>query len=109
LPIFNRMSDKQLFFDFQQFPELFWLVPGLALVVGVLAGSYPALVLSGFSPLETLKSKLKIGGENWFTKSLVTFQFVLSVGFMACTLIMLLQMNYLRLKNLGFTKKTSSW
>ena len=105
LPIFNRMSDKQLFFDFQQFPELFWLIPGLALVVGTLAGSYPALVLSGFSPLETLKSKLKIGGENWFTKSLVTFQFILSVGFMACTLIMLLQMNYLRLKDLGFDKE----
>jgi putative ABC transport system permease protein len=105
LPVFNAMTDKQLFFDFQQFPELFWLVPGLALVVGVLAGSYPALVLSGFSPLETLKSKLKIGGENWFTKSLVIFQFVLSVGFMACTLIMLLQMNYLRLKNLGFDKE----
>ncbi len=105
LPVFNDLSDKHLIFNFQQFPELFWLIPGLALVVGLLAGTYPAFVLSGFSPLETLKSKLKIGGENWFTKSLVTFQFVLSVGFMACTFIMLWQMNFLRSKDLGFDRE----
>lgn len=105
LPVFNDLSDKHLIFNLQQFPELFWLVPGLALLVGTLAGMYPAFVLSGFSPLETFKSKLKIGGENWFTKSLVTFQFVLSVGFMACTFIMLWQMNFLRLKDLGFDQE----
>ena len=105
LPVFNDLSDKHLIFNLQQFPELFWLVPGLALLVGTLAGMYPAFVLSGFSPLETLKSKLKIGGENWFTKSLVTFQFVLSVGFMACTFIMLWQMNFLRSKDLGFDQE----
>jgi putative ABC transport system permease protein len=105
LPVFNQLSDKELTFDFQQFPELFRLVPGLALLVGVLAGSYPAFVLSGFSPLETLKSTLKIGGENWFTKSLVTFQFVLSVGFMASTFIMLRQMAFLHAKDLGFDKE----
>lgn len=105
LPIFNDLSDKHLTFNFQQFSELFWLIPGLALVVGLLAGTYPAFVLSGFSPLETLKSKLKIGGENWFTKSLVTFQFVLSVGFMVCTFIMLWQMNFLHSKDLGFDRE----
>lgn len=105
LPVFNQLSDKQLVFDFKQFPELFWFAPGLALLVGALAGSYPAFVLSGFSALETLKNKLKIGGENWFTKSLVTFQFVLSVGLMACTFIMLRQLDFLRSKNPGFEKE----
>ncbi len=105
LPVFNQLSDKQLVFDFKQFPELYWLIPGLALLVGALAGSYPAFVLSGFSPLETLKNKFKIGGENWFTKSLVTFQFALSVGLMACTFIMLRQLDYLHSKNLGFDKE----
>jgi len=105
LPIFNQLSDKQLSFNFEQFPELFWLLPGLALLVGILAGSYPAFVLSGFSPLVTLKSKFKIGGENWFTKSLVTFQFVLSVGFMTCTFIMLRQLDFMRSKDLGFDKE----
>lgn len=105
LPIFNRLSDKDLTFDWMQFPELLWLVPGLTLLVGILAGTYPAFVLSGFSTLETLKNKFKMGGENWFTKSLVTFQFVLSVGFMACTFIMLRQMNFMHMKDLGFDKE----
>lgn len=105
LPLFNQLADKELVFNLQQFPELWWLVPGLALVVGGLAGTYPAFVLSGFSVLETLKSKLKIGGENWFTRSLVTFQFVLSVGLMACTFIMVRQLDFLRSKNPGFNKE----
>lgn len=104
LPVFNELSGKALSFDFQQFPELWWLIPAIAMVVGGLAGAYPAFVLSGFSPVETLKSKFKIGGENWFTRSLVTFQFVLSVGLVACTLIMLRQMDYLQSKNPGFNK-----
>ena len=105
LPVFNDLTDKELTFNFTQYPEMWWLIPGLALLVGGLAGSYPAFVLSGFSPLETLKSKLKISGGNWFTKSLVTFQFVLSVGLMACTFIMLRQMDFLRSKNPGFDKE----
>ncbi len=105
LPMFNQLADTHLKFDFAQFPELYWLVPGLVLLVGILAGSYPAFVLSGFSPLETLKSKLKIGGENWFTRSLVTFQFVLSVGLISTTFVMLRQLDFLRSKNPGFTKE----
>lgn len=105
LPVFNRLADKNLQFDFAQFPELWGLIPALALLVGGLAGGYPAFVLSGFSPVKTLRSTLKIGGENWFTRSLVTFQFVLSVGLMACTFIMLRQLDFLRTKNPGFDKE----
>lgn len=105
LPVFNRLSGKNLVFDFSQFPELFWFFPGLALMVGTLAGSYPAFALSGYSPVDTLKNKLKIGGENGFTKMLVTLQFVLSVGLMTCTFIMLRQMDFLRSKDLGFDQE----
>ncbi len=105
LPTFNQLIGKELSFNFQQFPELWWLVPALTLMVGALAGSYPAFVLSGFSPLDTLKSKLKVGGENWFTRSLVTLQFVLSVGLMACTFIMLRQLDFLQSKSPGFNRE----
>lgn len=105
LPVFNKLSDKQLAFDLQQFPEILWLTPGLMLMVGILAGVYPAFILSGFSPLETLKSKLKIAGENWFSKSLVIFQFVLSISLIICTFIMLQQMDFLYSKDLGYNKE----
>jgi len=51
LPSFNQLAGKELSFSLEQFPELFWLILGLTLTVGVLSGSYPALVLSGFKPL----------------------------------------------------------
>jgi putative ABC transport system permease protein len=105
LPAFNQVSGKTLSFNFEQFPELWWLLPGVVALTGLLAGIYPAFVLSGFSPLETLKSKFKVGGENWFTRSLVTFQFVLSVGLIGCTFVMLRQLDFLKSKNPGFNKE----
>jgi putative ABC transport system permease protein len=71
----------------------------------LLSGIYPAFVLSGFSPLETLKSKFRVGGENWFTRSLVTFQFVLSVGLIGCTFVMMRQLDFMKSKNPGFNKE----
>src|SRR5205085_6121653 len=78
LPFFNTLSGRELLFSFKQFPELIWMMLGLILLVGLLAGSYPALVLSRFKPIEVLKSKIRVGGSNIFTRSLVTLQFVLS-------------------------------
>lgn len=105
LPVFNQLTGKDLTFNVQQFPELLWLAPGLALIAGLLAGAYPAFVLSGLPVLETLKNKVKIGGENWFTKLLVTFQFVLSVGLTVCTFVIVSQLDYMRSQNPGFDKE----
>lgn len=104
LPAFNELTDKKLRFDLGLYPELGWMLAGLTLLTGLLAGAYPALVLSGFRPMEALKSKFRVAGSNFFTKSLVTFQFVLSVGLIACTLIMLRQLHFLQQKNPGFNK-----
>jgi len=88
-----------------QFPELIWLIIGLTLAVGILSGSYPALVLSGFRPLEVLKQKIKVGGSNFFTRSLVTVQFVLSIGLIASTAIILQQLRFMTTQNPGFQKE----
>ncbi len=104
LPALNELTGKKLRFDLGLYPELGWMLAGLTLLTGLLAGAYPALVLSGFKPVEALKSKFKVAGSNFFTKSLVTFQFVLSVGLIACTLIMLRQLHFLQQKNPGFNK-----
>ncbi|AEE51766.1 ABC transporter permease [Haliscomenobacter hydrossis] len=105
LPMFNQLADRQLVFSFQQFPELMWMLAGLVLLTGLLAGSYPALVLSGFRPVEILKSKIRLGGANLFTKSLVTGQFVLSIGLIVSTLVILRQLDFMRSKNPGFNRE----
>jgi putative ABC transport system permease protein len=105
LPFFNRLSGRELDFSFTQFPQLVWMMIGLVLIVGLLAGSYPALVLSGFRPLDVLKRKIKVGGSNVFTKSLVTVQFVVSIGLIICTVIILQQLKFMQSKNPGFNKE----
>lgn len=72
LPFFNQFSGRELRFSFTQFPRLLWLIFGLVFVVGLLAGSYPAFVLSRFRAVVVLKTRVKLGGANFFTKSLVT-------------------------------------
>ena len=105
LPFFNQLSGKELEFSLQQYPELGWMIIGLTLLVGLLSGSYPALVLSGFKPLEVLKQKVRVGGSNFFTRSLVTLQFVLSVGLVASTIIIMQQLKFMTSKNPGFDKE----
>lgn len=105
LPWFNQLSGRELKFSFSQYPELLWMIVALTLLAGILAGSYPALVLSGFKPVEVLKSKIKVGGSNLFTKSLVTLQFALSTGLIIATLVILQQKSYMKTKNPGFNKE----
>jgi putative ABC transport system permease protein len=105
LPLFNQLADRQLSFSFSRFPELIWLFTGLTILVGLLAGSYPALVLSAFKPIDVLKSKIRVGGSNLFTRSLVTLQFVLSIGLIISTIIILQQIAFIRSKNIGFNKE----
>ena len=105
LPYFNKLSGRELEFSFSLYPEMSWMLAGLTLLVGLLAGSYPALILSGFRPIEVLKSKIRVNGANIFTKSLVTVQFALSIGLIICTMIILQQTKYMSDKNPGFNKE----
>ena len=105
LPYFNQLSGRDLNLSFIQYPELLWMIAGLVVVVGLLSGSYPALVLSGFKPIEVLKTKVKLAGSNIFTKSLVTLQFVLSAGLIISTVIIMQQLYYMQSKSPGFDKE----
>jgi putative ABC transport system permease protein len=105
LPYFNQLSGRELAVSVTQFPEFTLSIVVLSVLVGIFAGIYPALILSGFNPLEALKQKIKVGGSNFFTKSLVIFQFVLSILLIASTSIMLQQIDYMTGKSPGFNKE----
>lgn len=105
LPLFSGLAGRTLNFSLTQFPELSLLMIAIVVIVGLLAGSYPALVLSGFKPVEVLKTKLKLGGANIFTKSLVTLQFIISAGLIISTVIILQQVHFMRSKYPGFNKE----
>ncbi|HEV9036458.1 MAG TPA: FtsX-like permease family protein, partial [Puia sp.] len=78
---------------------------GIILVAGVFAGSYPALLLSSFSPIESLKGKLKVGKRGaFFRKMLVVFQFGTSVLLIVSVAVVMQQMHYVRNFDLGFDK-----
>lgn len=104
LPVFNKISDRHLVFSFDQFPEMIWMLGFLIVLTGIVAGLYPAMILSGFRPVEVLKNKIKLGGSNIFTRSLVTIQFTVSIGLIISTVIILKQIDYMISKNPGFNK-----
>ncbi len=105
LPTFNTLAAKTLHFEYLKSGATVAMLVGLMLGVGLLAGGYPALVLSGLRPVETLKQRLRLGGANALTKSLVVVQFALSVFLIIGTLVMVRQLDYLQTKNLGFNKE----
>ena len=106
LPVFNQLSDRQLSFDVDNNLSLFLLLVLLILFVGLLAGIYPAVVLSSFKPVEVLKGKLlKTASGISFRKVLITLQFVISIALIASTIIVTKQLQFLKNKKLGFDKE----
>ena len=99
LPVFNGLVSRDLSLEY----GATWpLLVGLVLLVGAVSGGYPALVLSGFHPVDVLKGRQRIGGTNLFSRGLVVLQFALSILLIIATLVMSEQMSHLRAKNLGF-------
>jgi len=105
LGLFNHMSGKDLTIT----PQILgWLLPALLiiiLVVGCLAGSYPALFLSGFQPIQVLKGKLAGGFKAGYLRSaLVVFQFAISIILIVGTLVISNQLRYIQNKDLGYNR-----
>jgi putative ABC transport system permease protein len=103
LPQFNLITGKQLFLSAS--PSFILSVLGITLLTGLIAGSYPALYLSGFNPAAVLKGKLNISlGELFARKGLVIFQFTLSVILIVSVLVVYKQIEFVQTKNLGYDK-----
>ncbi len=104
LPSFSELANKSLQVGFLLAPQTIGLFGGLLLLVGLLAGAYPALVLSGFSPVQTLYGRFRTGGggRNWLGKSLVVLQFAIAVFLLIGTAVLHGQFQYIRSANVGY-------
>lgn len=107
LPLFNTVSGKAFTVSGLIDPQMAGILAGLALLVGAVAGSYPALYLSSFRPIRALRTGASGRGsrEAIFRKGLVVFQFAVSIVLIACTTVVAEQMDYVQSKNLGFDRE----
>jgi putative ABC transport system permease protein len=104
LPAFNTVTDKRIVLHLTD-PTLILSMIAIAFTTGVLAGSYPALYLSGFKPAAVLKGEVRGSiGELWARKGLVVFQFFLSVILIVSVIVIYKQIEYVQTQNLGYDK-----
>ncbi|WP_229317483.1 ABC transporter permease [Larkinella sp. C7] len=108
LPAFNELTGKRLFLPFGQ--PVFWAsLVGLLLLTGLVSGSYPALFLSSMNPILALKGRMlsaRLGfGATFFRKSLVVFQFSLSMILIVGMIVIYRQMGYIQSKNIGYDRE----
>lgn len=106
LPFFNQISGNNyrlnVFADFNTITAMVLLV----VLMSIISGSYPALFLTAFKPVETLKGKLKSGREGKTLRNgLVVFQFAVSIVLLACTLVVFKQLRFLSEKDTGFERE----
>ncbi len=106
LPYFNELAGCELSIDYSPGGWLLWALVALTLLVGLVAGSYPALFLSKFRPVQVLKGDVtsNASGLASVRKSLVFVQFVISISLLAATGIVSEQLDFLRAQGLGFEK-----
>ncbi len=101
LPLFNSISDVEL--HLKSGDILFFF--GLASIVGILSGCYPALVLTSFQPSDVLRGRWQKHGTGLgMRKALIVFQFAITVLLLIGTGVVFIQMRYVRNKNLGFDR-----
>ncbi len=105
LPMFNHLAGKEVSAGiFANFSYLLWLLIA-AIGIGLIAGIYPALVLSSFQPVSVLKGRFTTGTRGiLLRKGLVVSQFTISIVLIIGTIIVYRQMNYMRASELGFNK-----
>lgn len=105
LPGLNNFTGKHILTTFLLQPKLLIFIVLLSIVVGLFAGTYPAIILSSFQPLKVLKGTLKNGSKSGAARrGLVIFQFTISIGLIIGALVVFAQLNYMRNVKIGFKK-----
>ena len=106
LPYISSILELPLTLSFIKNPGMIFFLALIAVVITLLAGFYPALVLSRFNPVTALKSKMKASRTKGISlrRGLVVFQFVIAQALIIGTIIIVKQMNYFRNYSMGFDK-----
>ncbi len=105
LPFFNSLSNKALAFSYLLDAKLAAGYIMLFLVTGMMAGFYPALVLSHFNPVHTLYGRMRFVQKNYLSKGLIVFQFTLATFLIIATITIFTQFDYLVHYDLGYNDK----
>jgi putative ABC transport system permease protein len=105
LPFFNQLAGKTISSGIFTHGGYILTLLTIALIIGLLAGIYPALVLSAFQPIASLKGRFSSSRRGLFLRrSLVVFQFTISITLIIGTVVVYSQLNYMRNQDLGFSK-----
>lgn len=108
LPVYNAVTLKEMSNTYLTDPASMLLFIAVILLVGFVAGSYPAFYLTSFQPVKVLKGKFTTGNESrsqFLRKGLVVVQFTISIALIICTTVVMNQLHYIKNKNLGFKKE----
>jgi len=106
LPLFNQLAGKIISTGIFSRPTDIVILFLLAVVVGLAAGFYPALVLSSFRPVRVLRGRFVTGGHgSLLRKGLVVFQFTISILLLIATAVVYTQVEYMRTRDLGFSRE----
>jgi putative ABC transport system permease protein len=104
LPVFNELANRKLTINVMD-AKLWLSLLGIALLTGLISGSYPALFLSGFNPVKVLKGNVKsMGGNLIFRNTLVVVQFMVSIVLLVGTVVIYNQLKFISERNPGFEK-----
>ncbi len=105
LPYFNQLAAKTIAYSTLFSPSILLMLLPTIIIVGLLAGAYPAFFLSSFQPIAVLKGKLSGGFKrSWLRSSLVVFQFIISIVLIFGTVIIYRQLSYIQHKDVGFDR-----
>ncbi|QHT71929.1 FtsX-like permease family protein [Rhodocytophaga rosea] len=102
MPLFNELANKRLSFTYLFDFSLVAAYIGLFLLTSLIAGFYPAFVLSGFKPVQTLYKRYSFNGKNFLTRTLVVVQFSLAAFLIMITIVVYSQFDFLTNKDLGY-------
>ncbi|MCP4727553.1 MAG: ABC transporter permease, partial [bacterium] len=107
LPFFGSFIERELEFNMLNNIWMYLGISGSLIFVGIISGSYPALFLSSFKPVNIIRGIIRSGSKKslGFRNTLVIIQFMISVMLIVCSLVVYSQLEYIRNKNLGFNKE----